>query len=84
LHIVVKTLSLESNQKQTTNKMETKNFEYIVIWHTHNKFRKDSFLYNSYSKAVVRMQTLKSIFKSKNWNWNIIIKEQPKTKQLKK
>ena len=55
--------------------MDNKNFTYTVIWTTVNKSRVDSFSYDSYSKAVVRMETLKSIFKSKNWEWNIILKE---------
>lgn len=57
------------------NKMTNKNFTYTVIWTTINKSRVDNFSYGTYSKASSRMDTLKSIFKSKNWNWNIIIKE---------
>ena len=55
--------------------MTNKNFTYTVIWTTINKYRIDSISFNTYSKAVVRMETLKSIFKSKNWEWNITIKE---------
>lgn len=62
-------------QKKLLAKMDNKKFTYTVIWTTINKSRVDNFSYDTYSKAVVRMDTLKSIFKSKDWKWNIIIKQ---------
>jgi hypothetical protein len=50
------------------------NLRFQVLRSTSDKTRFDSFIYDSYSKAKERIDTLKKIFKG-DWKYNITIVE---------
>ncbi|MEQ9466593.1 MAG: hypothetical protein RLN88_04225 [Ekhidna sp.] len=61
--------------KENGNESVKANLRFKVIRSTVSKHRRDQFTYDSYSKAVDRMEGLKKIFKAKEWRWEIVIVE---------
>lgn len=59
--------------KQNGNESVKADLRFKVIWSTVNKHRRDSFTFGSFSEAKSRMETLKGIFKAKQWRWEIVI-----------